>query len=124
LDIRRGPVVHAYTVGWRPTCDHYPRTAEWLDVPSQERHESDADYALRGELLELWRDMESVPATVLDPFCGSGTVGEVCRETGRRFIGLDLSATYLRDLALPRAEGKQTRASMRALPLFAEDRRC
>ena len=65
-------------------------------------------------------DAEPVPAIVLDPCCGSGTVGEVCRETGRLFIGLDLSATYLRDLALPRAEGKQTRASLATLPLFAE----
>lgn len=27
---------------------------------------------------------------VLDPFMGSGTVGVVCKETGRRFIGCDL----------------------------------
>jgi hypothetical protein len=57
---------------------------------------------------------------VLDPFCGSGTVGQVCLETGRRFVGLDLSMHYLRDFALPRAEGKQTRASIAAMPLFQE----
>ena len=44
---------------------------------------------------------------VFDPFCGSGTVGQVCRLHGRRFVGLDLSLKYLRELALPRAEGKQ-----------------
>jgi hypothetical protein len=32
---------------------------------------------------------------VLDPFCGSGTVGAVARRFGRRFVGLDLSAPYL-----------------------------
>jgi len=34
-------------------------------------------------------------------------VGQVCRLHGRRFVGLDLSLKYLRELALPRAEGKQ-----------------
>lgn len=37
--------------------------------------------------------------TVLDPFCGSGTTGMVAGRHGRRFVGIDLSATYL-DLAL------------------------
>ena len=64
-----------------------------------------------------WTD--PVPATVLDPFCGSGTVGAVCRETGRRFVGLDLSMRYLTDFALPRAERKQTAASVAEMPLFA-----
>lgn len=66
-------------------------------------------------------DADPVPATVLDPFCGSGTVGEVCRETGRRFVGLDLSETYLRDLALPRAELKQTIQAVSSLPLFGDN---
>ena len=33
---------------------------------------------------------------VLDPFCGSGTVGVVCKETGRNFTGIDLNPEYLR----------------------------
>jgi site-specific DNA-methyltransferase (cytosine-N4-specific) len=36
---------------------------------------------------------------VLDPFCGAGTTGMVALKHGRRFVGIDLSATYL-DLAL------------------------
>jgi len=47
---------------------------------------------------------EPVPGVVLDPFCGSGTVGQVCRENGRRFVGLDLSWKYLHELAYARAE--------------------
>ena len=39
---------------------------------------------------------------VLDPFCGSGTVGLVAKKHGRRFVGLDLSAKYLHELAAPR----------------------
>jgi len=61
---------------------------------------------------------EPVPAVVLDPFCGSGTVGEVCRLHGRRFIGLDLAMKYLRELALPRAEGTQAAGANADLPLF------
>ena len=55
---------------------------------------------------------------VLDPFCGSGTVGMVCRKHGRKFVGLDLSMQYLSDLALPRSEEQQTKASIEELPLF------
>lgn len=32
--------------------------------------------------------------TVLDPFCGSGTTGVACMETGRKFIGIELDADY------------------------------
>lgn len=44
-----------------------------------------------------------VPATVLDPFCGSGTTGAVAVSTGRSFVGIDLSEPYLR-LAAARIE--------------------
>lgn len=37
--------------------------------------------------------------TVLDPFAGSCTTGMVANELGRRFVGIDLSSSYL-DLAL------------------------
>ncbi|QUW18869.1 site-specific DNA-methyltransferase [Agrococcus sp. Marseille-Q4369] len=36
---------------------------------------------------------------VLDPFSGSGTTGQVALEEGRRYVGVDLSETYL-DLSL------------------------
>jgi len=32
---------------------------------------------------------------VLDPFFGSGTVGVVCRQLGRRFIGIELNPDYV-----------------------------
>ena len=43
----------------------------------------------------------TVPATVLDPFAGSGTTLAVAQRLGRRAIGTDLSAEYL-DLAAKR----------------------
>jgi DNA modification methylase len=33
---------------------------------------------------------------VLDPFCGSGTVGAVALEHGREFVGIELNADYMR----------------------------
>jgi DNA modification methylase len=49
--------------------------------------------------------------TVLDPFCGSGTVGVVALRAGRDFIGIDLSPRYV-EMARRRIEG--------TAPLFAE----
>ena len=47
-----------------------------------------------------WRPMcehdgDPVPATVLDPFVGSGTTCVVAQKLGRRAVGVDLSAEYL-----------------------------
>jgi len=36
-----------------------------------------------------------IPATVLDPFVGSGTTVQVAKSLGRNAIGIDLSADYL-----------------------------
>ena len=127
-EVRNKRYVSTYdTTGWRPTCNHYPRADEWLEYPARKQHEPDEVYEARlqtirelhAELLPLWVDYELDAAIVLDPFAGTGTVGAVCRETGRRSVCLDLSGHYLRDFALPRAEHKQTEASMAALPLFA-----
>jgi site-specific DNA-methyltransferase (cytosine-N4-specific) len=38
--------------------------------------------------------LDPVPGIVLDPFMGSGTVGQVCESLGRRWIGCELSAEY------------------------------
>jgi len=48
-------------------------------------------------------DAEPIPATVFDPFAGSGTTLQVARALGRHGIGLDLSAEYLQ-LARTRLE--------------------
>jgi len=66
-------------------------------------------------------DHAPVPCVVLDPFAGSGTVGQVCRKHGRKFVGVDLSLAYLREIALPRAEGTQTVESLEQLPMFGKD---
>jgi len=40
-----------------------------------------------------------IPATVLDPFSGSGTTGRVALRLGRAYISNDLSAEYIDELA-------------------------
>lgn len=44
------------------------------------------------------------PATVFDPFCGSGTTCLVAKRMGRSAIGLDLSYQYLRENAWERVQ--------------------
>jgi DNA modification methylase len=56
---------------------------------------------------DTWRptcnhEGEPIGAVVLDPFCGSGTTGQVCNQHRREFIGLDLSYVYLHDIASKR----------------------
>ncbi len=33
---------------------------------------------------------------VFDPFCGSGTTGVICKQEGRRFVGMDKEVAYLK----------------------------
>jgi DNA modification methylase len=44
-------------------------------------------------------DLEPAPATVLDPFLGSGTTALVARRLGRRCVGIELSADYCQMIA-------------------------
>jgi 16S rRNA G966 N2-methylase RsmD len=56
---------------------------------------------------------EPVPGVVLDPFGGSGTVGQVAIANGRRAVLIDLNAAYL-PLQDKRTDGVQV-----TLPLEA-----
>ncbi len=54
---------------------------------------------------------DKVPATVLDPFCGTATTCLAAMRLGRRSVGVDLSSDYL-NMAKKRLSGQ-------TLPLFA-----
>ena len=73
-----------------------------------------------------------VPCLVLDPFNGSGTTGAVAQQLGRRYVGVDLSRSYL-GMAVDRIKGAlRPRSRLDAAPaivplagqlsLFAEDK--
>jgi len=71
LDGKNGQPATSTTLGWRPTCGCKP---------------------------DVYRDINSVaqpiPATVLDPFLGSGTTLLTARKLGRHGIGIELSPEY------------------------------
>ncbi len=48
---------------------------------------------------------------VIDPFCGSGTSGEVCVKWGRRFVGIELNPEYIK-LAERRIRDEQDRFAL------------
>lgn len=72
-----------HTVGWDPSCECHNIT------------------------------IDPIPCTVLDPFLGTGTTGEVALKHNRKFVGIDLSKTYLDENTIPRIE---TEMSQHKLP--------
>lgn len=64
------------TVGWNPGCECY----DWL-----------CDERLSSELRK-----KPVPCTVLDPFAGSGTTGQVALELGRKAVLIELNPAYVK----------------------------
>lgn len=54
-----------------------------------------------------FRHHEPIPAVILDPFAGSGTVGVVALKHGRKFIGIDVNPSYAR-MAEERLSGVDT----------------
>jgi DNA modification methylase len=39
--------------------------------------------------------LPTVPCLVLDPFAGTATVGKVCAQHGRSFVGTELNLKYI-----------------------------
>ncbi len=59
---------------------------------------------------------EFFPATVLDPFCGSGTTGVVARELGRSFLGVEMDEQVAK-MARKRCESGMVRIKTRRASL-------
>ena len=103
-------------LGYRPTCTCVKALAkEYTGAGSETTLD---EWANRAN--EVANRLAPIPGLVLDIFTGSGTTGVACRELGLRFVGLDISGEYLRDIALARSERLTPSASLATLPMFAE----
>jgi hypothetical protein len=128
-----GKVDKVRTLGWRPSCDCYDPVYQAMSVRTGNAHKRQQQDAqdgwwprlrrqpLTGERLADFPALLPAPAIVLDPFCGSGTVGEVCRSTGRSFVGVDRSWKYLTEQARLRVNREVSEEKLiENLPLFAK----
>jgi len=76
-------MVEKKTVGWEPTCQ----------CGSCDRCGEDAKHGLcEGARV---KPFDPIPATVLDPFLGSGTTAAVALELGRAAVGIELNEEYV-----------------------------
>jgi len=58
--------------------------------PKDREHQTEKPVSLILEMLGIVPDS----ATILDPFCGSGTTGVACVQSGRPFIGFEIDPGY------------------------------
>lgn len=84
----------AHTLGWRPTCGCRSRCEDCNGTGSEmmpcDPGEDQCEFC-HGEGANK---PKPIPATVLDPFVGSGTSLFVARKLGRDSIGIELNAEY------------------------------
>jgi hypothetical protein len=103
-------MVERRTVGWRPTCACGGAAVQSVYSRRLARHPWYRAHWQR-RILAKWG--APAPATVLDPFGGTATTGEVALHLGRSAIIIELNPTYANTLARPRLEA--------AAPLFARE---
>jgi hypothetical protein len=101
------PELHITTTGFRPTCTHYDDLYRH-DFPQARSARKRWQRQRSGNWWKRTRKRAGLdhwpvePCTVLDPFLGSGTVADVARQLGRRWIGIELSQAYCDDHIIPR----------------------
>ena len=83
---------------------HYPRA---LALQDGKEHPTQKPVAVMTWSLK----QAGMPATVLDPFMGSGTTGVACMQLGRKFIGIEIERKYF-DIACERIENAQRQERM------------
>lgn len=70
------------------------------NIVGNKKHPTEKPQSLIGILITNSSNIDDV---VLDPFCGSGSTGLACIETGRKFIGCEIDKQYY-DIAVERIE--------------------
>jgi DNA modification methylase len=99
---RKPPLVPQVTTLWDYPSQHYGDEEQG----SKAFRGATPSYVIWNVLYRFTKEGE----TVLDPFCGSGTTLDVCRDLGRKGLGFDLAPT--------RADVQQ--ADARSLPVKAK----
>lgn len=84
----RGP--KAEDKGRIPNTTHNMISKYWY-YGKHDNHPAEKDPEIVKKLLE-WCSDEGM--AVIDPFMGSGTTGVACRQTNRRFIGIEMEERY------------------------------
>ena len=93
---------HKYSQKIRITKEYGRRFNVW-QIPSKgyKKHPAAFSDVLAKDHVFSWSNENDI---VLDPFMGSGTVGEVCKLNNRKFIGFEIDNDYF-ELAKQRIEG-------------------
>jgi DNA modification methylase len=66
--------------------------ARGYDPETRKHNKATFSVEFASKLIEMYFPKGSI---VLDPFCGTGTTGVACKETGRHFIMIDISQQYV-----------------------------
>lgn len=64
----------------------------WTAVGTSKEHKRAFPESMVSDILQCFPDAK----TILDPYCGSGTVGVVCKKMKKDFIGIEISPEYMK----------------------------
>lgn len=98
--------------------ERFPTSILPFQTKRHNSHPSEKPVALLSYLIKTYTDEGD---TVLDSCTGSGSTGEACLRTGRRFIGIEKDLNYF-NVAQQRLERvtAELRGELNHLPMFAE----
>lgn len=105
---------------WSSTiCKDYGTRFNVWEIPSEKNnrtgHPAVFPISLARDHISSWT---GIGDAVLDPFMGSGTTGEACIQTGRKFIGIEINPDYFK---IAEARIKKAVSNFQNVIDFSED---